>query len=60
MGDYMDDRVIRNPECVLVVVARFLMEQEFLFARGRLESAGSSVFAPMNTSAGSAPGSITG
>jgi hypothetical protein len=24
----------------LVIVARFLMEQEFLFARGRLESAG--------------------
>ncbi len=28
----------------LVVVARFLMEQEFLFARGRLESAGIQCF----------------
>lgn len=28
----------------LVVVARFLMEQEFLFARGRLESAGIECF----------------
>lgn len=30
----------RQPESALVVVAQFLMEQEFLFARGRLESAG--------------------
>jgi hypothetical protein len=28
----------------LVVVAQFLMEQEFLFARGRLESAGIECF----------------
>ena len=28
------------PESEWVVVAQFLMEQEFLFARGRLESAG--------------------
>ena len=28
----------------LVIVARFLMEQEFLFARGRLESAGIECF----------------
>ncbi len=31
-----------NPE--LVVVAQFLLEQEFLFARGRLESAGIECF----------------
>jgi hypothetical protein len=33
-----------NPGSELVVVAQFLMEQEFLFARGRLESAGIECF----------------
>ena len=36
MGDEEDSE--------LVVVAQFLMEQEFLFARGRLESAGIECF----------------
>jgi len=34
----------RGEDSDLVVVARFLMEQEFLFARGRLESAGIECF----------------
>jgi hypothetical protein len=34
----------RDEDSDLVVVARFLMEQEFLFARGRLESAGIECF----------------
>jgi len=33
-----------NPDGELVLVAQFLMEQEFLFARGRLESAGIECF----------------
>jgi hypothetical protein len=33
-----------NPDSELCVVAQFLMEQEFLFARGRLESAGIECF----------------
>ncbi len=33
-----------DPESELVLVAQFLMEQEFLFARGRLESAGIECF----------------
>jgi len=33
-----------NADSGLVVVAQFLMEQEFLFARGRLESAGIECF----------------
>ena len=41
----MSDRT-RDEETAseLVVVARFLMEQEFLFARGRLESVGIECF----------------
>ncbi|MGA3128345.1 MAG: DUF2007 domain-containing protein [Candidatus Korobacteraceae bacterium] len=33
-----------DPDAELVLVAQFLMEQEFLFARGRLESAGIECF----------------
>ena len=35
-----------DPDAELCVVAQFLMEQEFLFARGRLESAGIECFCP--------------
>ena len=52
---------ILNADSELVeLVAQFLMEQEFLFARGRLESEGIECFCPTNTSAGSAAASITG
>ena len=42
----MDDDTDRDldPDSELVVAAHFLMEQEFLFARGRLESAGIECF----------------
>ena len=43
----------------LVLLAQFLMEQEFLFARGRLESAGIECFCSNETSAGSAAASTT-
>jgi hypothetical protein len=33
-----------DPDAELVLVAQFLLEQEFLFARGRLESAGIECF----------------
>ena len=39
-----DDNPDNNPTAELVLVAQFLMEQEFLFARGRLESAGIECF----------------
>lgn len=36
--------MLSEPESELCLVAQFLMEQEFLFARGRLESAGIECF----------------
>jgi hypothetical protein len=44
MDSDTDDNKDRNLSSDLVVVAQFLMEREFLFARGRLESAGIECF----------------